>query len=137
MLAIGCPVKIGVGSKNSPRLLLIHAQAVKNRLFNSGFKIANEHHRFCANTLEERHFGSIRRDRWGDRTAGSARDAFNITLFTVIPVDRINLTVRIFFVLKKSAGIYILAVVDVAAIRRDKRLTRILLIVRTLGELNT
>ena len=135
MLVVWCPVIAGIHPKNSPGLLLILAQSLEEGEVLPGSQVVDKQYRLGTDPAHEGELFAIVGDLWAAGSARSRDEGLFLSLFPVVALDDINLAVRVFVVLEIAARVHVLAVVDVAAIRRNGRLVDILLIVLALGQL--
>ena len=136
MFIVGHPVKVGVHAKNGPRLLLVFVELIVHGPLLACFKVAEVEHRFFTHTLYKREGFAVARDLRTRRATGSARYAFNLSLFKVVAKNDIDLRVGIFVVLEETTRIHVFTEVEVLSIGRHAGFIHVLLIVFAFGELH-
>src|SRR5690606_33152332 len=87
--------------------------------------------------LDEGQRFAIRRWLGTHRTTGCRNDGFNFAIAAIEALDRVDQAVRVLVVLEPRPAADILRKVDKVAIRADRRLAEILLVVFLLGQLQT
>src|SRR4029077_17098394 len=108
--------------------LHVAIEAVVERRFFAGLEIEDEERRLVTDAPNEGERLPVGRRRGPDRAAGTDDERFDLAGFPVEALDDVDLRVRIFVVLKGRAGRGVVAVVNVAAVGRKGRLSRVFLL---------
>src|SRR5690606_2318651 len=108
---------------------------VEQRALAPALDVLEEQHALRADAAHERERAAVRRDLRPHRAARAADPGLRAPGLAVQPLDRVDPRVRVAVVLEPAAGRDVLAVVEVAAVGRERGLARVLLPVAPLGEL--
>ncbi|EAU61692.1 hypothetical protein STIAU_2889, partial [Stigmatella aurantiaca DW4/3-1] len=135
-LAVRRPGHRRVHAMDGPRLLHVAVEPIEQRALGPRDQVRGEQHALAAHPPHEGQRLAVRRGRGPHRAARTGDEGLQLLRLQVQPLDDVNLPVRILVVLEHLARGGVLAEVEEAAIRGERGLARILLIIGPLGELD-
>src|SRR5690606_8514185 len=121
------PGVLRVHAVNRPRFLHVAIEAVEHRCLRAGLEVLHEQHGLQIDPPDEGEAPAVRRGQRRDRPTRPAQKPTLLAGSQVAAEDGVDDAVRILVVLERLAGRDVAAVVEVAAVGRDRGLTRILL----------
>jgi hypothetical protein len=113
---------------DGPRLLHVAIEAVVDRRLFARLEIEDEQRRFVSNSPDERERLSIRRRRRPNRAAGTGDERLDLAGLPIQSLDDVDLRVGILVVLIDRAGRRVVAVIEVAAVGRQRGLAGVFLL---------